>query len=440
MSADPYIPDPFDGPVPPHNLDAERAVLGAVLLSNVVLDPLLNEVQLRPAHFYRDRHRTIWARMVAMSDAGENVDVVTLTAALRAAGELVAAGGESAVDDLASAVPNVGAVLDYAQVLVADADFRNSLSAGHELVASSLRRDLDGRARAEAMLAQPITSEALTYDSGQLVGMVERHLDDPDPEVFPTPWKGINDFMAGGLRRGEVMLVGGHTSHGKSVVVDQIGDHCRLKQFKVHVWINEMTPRQRALRTAARAAGIDFGRLQRNRLTGLERGEIKAVLLDMAGGGMAGMTDAAGESAEDIARSIRRIRPDVAIVDILHLIPYDDEKDLRRISQVLNRASKQADCAVIATVHLNDGRRPTGTSAVLPRPGLPDIKGASALRQDADHVLFVFREQDPETAAPLNDASLYLSKCRPGQLGGISARFEGARMRLVQAENRLEAA
>ncbi|MEJ7787957.1 MAG: AAA family ATPase, partial [Solirubrobacteraceae bacterium] len=136
------------GVAPPHNIAAECGVLGAVLLSDVVLPALLLDEGLKPEHFYRDTHRVIWSAMSAMSDAGQHVDVLTLAAHLDDAGTLQAAGGQAAIDGLTGGVPGLGGIRRYAQIVIEDWRWRQRVDAAHEQLAATNDRDEAAHQRA----------------------------------------------------------------------------------------------------------------------------------------------------------------------------------------------------------------------------------------------------------------------------------------------------
>lgn len=412
--------------IAPHSLEGERALIGTVMLANNVLDQLLTEVRVRPEHFYNGRHRLIFQAMVEMFDEEMPIDHLTLVEYLQRTQRLTEAGGRSTVEQLCAEVPATASIRTYAENVVADADWRNTLSGAYELQQAALTRDQERRQKAEGILAAPVRADAHTYDGQALAESVHQHLMQEEVEVFPTPWAPINYKLNGGLRRGEVMLLGGWTSHGKSVAADQIIEHNHQRGARCRTYINEMTARQRALRSASRLSGVNFGRMLAGTLTTQERDRVVNHLPQVAK--LPPITDAAGLSAEDIARSIRRARPDVALVDILHLIDYADESDLRRISRVFKTCAIQADCVIVATIHLNE-RRASNVSAVMPRPGMSDIKGSSSLKQDASVVAFVHRQQDPQTGEPLPEGELYLMKNRDGELGGVGVRLNPHRIR-----------
>lgn len=399
--------------------EAEDAVLGAVLLSDRVLRPLLAD-GLRPTHFRDVQRQAIFAAMIAIADEGHRPDSVTLA---------VKTGFDArAIDKLAGAVPNVGNVRAYSRRVIEVAGWRRRHFAASRLIEAVEVENEEMAAQAEAeLVARDEASVGSTYTTDQLKALMidEFILAGQRAEGFPLIFPRMTSTAR--LRRGQMMLIGGWTSHGKTVVLDQILERCHTAKHKVHLYLNEMTPQERVMRTLARRTGIWTDALERGELSAAQQRQVSEELDDLP----FGITDAAGWSASDIARHMQFQKADVYGLDILHLIEYEDEAGLRSISRTLNQATKpsQANCALIATVHLNDAR---ATAATLPQPTGRDIKGASALRQDTDKLLFVHREQDTK-GTPSNEALLYLQKNRQGKLGAWPAYFNDDRMRFEVA-------
>jgi replicative DNA helicase len=147
-----------NGIPPPHNTEAEKCVLGAVLIAPSCLPKLLVEEGLRAEHFYRDSHRTIFAAMSAMNDAGRGVDIVTLTAWLHNRGTLDEIGGRASLDELCGGVPGLGNVREYARIVIAAWRWHERLIAAYELQAAVIAFD---EARFEAAVARAIASRAV---------------------------------------------------------------------------------------------------------------------------------------------------------------------------------------------------------------------------------------------------------------------------------------
>jgi replicative DNA helicase len=215
-------------------------------------------------------------------------------------------------------------------------------------------------------------------------------------------------------------LVGGWSSHGKSVVTDQILEHFAKKGLKCHLYINEMGVEDRVARSVARTTGVSYQRLVQHKTLPDEKKKVKDIVKD--GCPWFDITECAGWSIHELAYDIKSRSYDVIAVDILHLFDYESEIELARISRLLNRTAKQSNCHILATVHLNEYRV---TDTVRPRPVLRDIRGSGMLKNDADNVIFIHREQDPQSGDPLPPATIYTAKVRNGEMGNVSLMFNG---------------
>ena len=296
-------------------------------------------------------------------------------------------------------------------------------------------QDRDLLEKAETMLVRRDQGSSDTHDPDALRHGVFSYLESQDDGGYPLPIPAVSDLLAGGLRPGETTLVGGWTSHGKSIWVDQCLERCAGVGAHCHLYINEMMTTARSLRTVARLSGVPYSRLRRRNL---EQDHHKAVLDTLNGGLPFGITQCSGWSAADIARDMRYRRYDVVGVDILHLIDHREERDLAQISSTLTAAAKVSGSHLIAAVHLNEER---AKQALLPPPVLRDIRGSGMLKNDADNVLFVHRWQEEQRGpdgeltgffVPGAEAGIIVAKARHGEVGGIKAKFEGERMRFIR--------
>lgn len=390
--------------------DMEQAALSCVLLSATWLPKML-EVGLRAEHFYSDDERACFEAMVLLYDEGHTIDTLTVGRRSKLDQEFVAF--------LSSAAPQASSALTYAKQLVALGERRKLMAAGQLLSDAGASGDLELREQAEALLASRTGSENKTYNPDQLVVRFFDRLERGEGKAWPLPSVRLNKLV-GGLRPGEVTLIGGWTSHGKSVLLDDI--LCHVSDYATaHLFINEMTADERVDRMVAKRTGIPSMRVSNK--DELSQDELKRVVQAITGLPY-GITEAAGWTVQEIRREIRRRNYDVVGVDIIHLIEYREERDLAQISRVLNIAAKETGCHILATVHLKDERL---KSAVPPPPTLSDIKGAGSLKQDADNVMFVYRECD-EMGSPQSDSKIWFAKARQGQTGGINASFIGNRM------------
>lgn len=414
---------------PKQSLEAEAAVLGAILLSDNVLEPLLTEVRIRPRHFYRDKHRRVFAAMCSLYDAGTPIDTLTVSEAV--ATEVLDITDDAItadfVDGLCAGVPSITNAKAYAQRVVTLARWREDQRLANELLEAAQAEDPEKRDRAMSILLQPdAAAAAVSSTPDELKQLVWDHLESGEDEAWPWPeMPRLTELTLGGRRRGGVSLIGGWTSHGKSVWLDQILEADGDTGLSTWLYINEMSRHERVCRTISRRAGIPMERILRNRLNDDERATVVGALNKIP----LGMTDAAGWSAEEIARDARGRGLDSIGVDILHNIDHKDEADLRRMMMVFKNLALQADAHVIVTVHLNTRRL---DKLVQPAPTRGDIRGSGMLANLADNVMFVHRQQDERTGFPKPGAWIYFVKVRTGEVGGSRAYLDGARVKFTE--------
>lgn len=397
------------------DVDAEEAIIGFLLVYPKGV-PIALESGLAPGHFWAPTHQDVYAAILKRYDHELPIDAHLIEVDLKApAGSVDILTGGHYVD--------AGRLRPYSQRVVELALWRSRLHTSAAMQVACEAQNENAFATCERELATSHRPDETTYSPPQLAEQVYKMLEGGE-ECFRWPWIRLDAVTSGGMRRGEVTLIGGHTSHGKSVVLDQVLEHAVEQGHKVHLFINEMTPRQRTARTVARRAGVLLGNLLQNELSDGQRGKVLRALNDLP----FAITDAAGWNEVQIARAIRRMRCDVIGIDILHLIEHRDERDIARISAELNRAAKMADCHILATVHLNENRVMGQTR---PMPTIGDIRGSGMLKNDADNVMFVYREQDADTGYPQHEGTIYFSKVRSGTPGGMPVTFDGARMQFT---------
>lgn len=377
----------------PHDLNAEEAIVGGILMAGTIPPDVL-DTGLTDAHFYR--HGNVFRLAVKLHDDGTRIDTITLPEAKDAAGP----------------VPDLGNLPTYARRIVDKARWRDRRQAGHLLMEAAAGENEEQVALAERMLLAP-AEHAQVYVKERLQDLAWRGVDKPEPPGWRMP------FFKKRLKRGTLHLWGGWTSHGKSVWVDQIARELDEQGANVWAWLNEMTAKERMDRLVSAKTGIALDRIEAGLLTtGDEYGAVLKALENIP----FQIVECPGWTAEAICRDIRIRRPDVAVVDILHNVPYRDERDLASICLTFANTAKLADCCIIATVHLN---RSGIVGAARPHPVMHHIKGASAFEQIADLVGMVWRQDDETTGRPQANGQLYTLKVRQGSPEGYPVLLDG---------------
>lgn len=410
------------------SIESEEAVLGAVLLNKEALEQIA-DLRLKPGDFYRAQYERIFKSMQRIYDAGGNVDLLTVKEDLRRHGDLEAVGGAGAIEALSAAPPVVGHVRDYARRVKVLAGLREENNAALALVNANAFEDSERReeALAQLMLASEADPDA-SSDPKALAALLIEHIDSEGAGVMELPFAIANSDMGGGFRPGGLTLLGGHSSHGKTAMADQITEYIANAGHPAWAYINEMSRLERACRAAAKISGVDGKRVLRGKLDAADMKKIMAAIPRIP----FGITDAVGWTAGEIARDIRRSkRKGIVLVDMLHEIPYDGtETGLAENCRLLSQAAKLSGCHVLATVHLSEKRV---DGPLRKPPTLGEIRASGSLKNIADNVLFVWRKQDPKSGFPQEEGFFYAAKVRGGTLWSQPVLFLGRRLEFVAA-------
>lgn len=426
---------------PPHNLEAEQSVLGAILLSDVTLYGLVIEDGLRPEDFYRGRHGAIYQAMLELYEQSEPVDVLTVTEHLRKKSRLEEAGGESEIHSLAAAVPTAGNVRHYAQIVVENALLRRLLVTTHEIQSSVANREGDPRQLVEqaerAMLEVAHDERQGDFRSvGEVLGdEVEKlhklSLEKTALTGTPSGFKDL-DELTGGFQPGNLIILAARPSMGKSALVTNIAENASLEHGKAvalfSLEMSESELAQRFLASQATIKGEDLrkGKVPENRwskvLEASDRLSRAPLYVD----------DSSDIGMLDIRAKSRRLHAQhpgglgLIIVDYLQLLRSDHRIENRveqvgQMSRGMKILARELGVPVIGLSQLN--------RAVESRPDkvplLSDLRESGQIEQDADLVVFIYRDEyyDDESER-IGEADLIIAKHRNGALGKVTLTFQ----------------
>ena len=393
-------------PVPPQNLDAEESVLGAVLMSASALQAAA-EV-LEPEHFYRQSHALVFETANELAAAGEPVDAITVANALERKGKLSEAGGKQRIHELASIVPATGNTAHYARIVQQEHTLRQLIFAGSNI--ARLGYEAPGEIdelieRAEQLLSGAVkTTGATSFETpeDELTALVD---DIREATRTQTPIFGLRtglpdlDQALTGFHPGTLILAAGRPGMGKSALAQNIAENVAEAEGNV-AWLTlEMSKRELLIRALARQAKIDTvvlrqGLLKQEQLQPFadakERVENiynKRIFVE----------DSPAVTASRLRAEIRRIHRQhdvqLVVVDYLQLmIPGEDldsrQEQIAAISRSLKLLAKELQIPVLALSQLNRKLENRENK----RPSLADLRDSGALEQDADVVLFLYRD------------------------------------------------
>ena len=436
------------GAAPPHSIEAEQSVLGAMLLSDRTHYAFVIEEGLKVEDFYRERHREVFESMLALFTAGESIDVLTVTEHLRSRGRLDSAGGQAEIDALTAAVPAVGNLRQYAQIVRDRALLRRLLTASYEIQASVHGHEAPPRELVE--WAERAVLE-VAHDDRQkdfrLVGEVLhaevrkwQELSAEGRSLTGTP-SGFADLdsITGGFQPGNLIIIAARPSMGKSALVTNMAENVALNKDHrrpVALFSLEMSEAELAQRFIASQASIKGDDLRKGRLR--DEAKWKRVLRT------AGEYDAAplyvDDSSDigimDVRAKARRLHQQamaeygglgLVIVDYLQLMRADSRIENRvqqvgEMSRGLKILARELSVPVIALSQLSRGVE----SRTDKRPMLSDLRESGQIEQDADLVMFIYRDEYyfPETTDKPGEAELIIAKHRNGGLGDVPLTFQ----------------
>lgn len=413
--------------VPPQDLEAEKNLLGAILVLPDFLAAVQAEVGLRPEDFYLDSHRLIFGAMLRLAGDGKPTDELLVSDLLGSDGDLEKVGGKHRVYEIAAKVPAAGNALHYAGLVRDKARWRRRLEAAQEAQKAAAGGDEDAFARALAGLSDDRERNRSFYDEERQRGLVLNLLEGKTKAEFFWPLGKLNDLQSGGMRRGQLIVLSGYTSEGKSHFAGQLLDRNR-RHGRVCLYDNEMEPAEQAARRATRATGISYGKIINAGLDDQQRERLRTHLDGDAGWPI---VDTAGWTVDEVALDIRRHRWDFVVVDILHNFPFENEREIAAAVARLKAAAKLARCCIVLVAHVNRGGI---TGGIRRRPVRSDLRWSGEIENLADAVCFVYREQDPETFEATEYGAIYFDKCRGGDTGGEAVHFDRDHLRFLAAE------
>jgi replicative DNA helicase len=257
-------------PDPPQAVEAEQALLGALMTSRGILRAVLVQSGLRREHFGSEKHRAIFAACQRIAARGEDVDAITVWAQLERDEDVPAGITRSELSDLASNVPAPGNAPQYAGLVIEAAVLRAKREAALTILEGVADHDDRRILRGIEAASADVTDAAGPTEPHELRSALLDYLREPKPpEVLELPWATLNGFIgAGGMLRGELCLLAGWTNIGKSIALDQLMGAFATQGYRTWMFCTEMSWLERMCRWVAAQTGIEYRRLiRREKLT-----------------------------------------------------------------------------------------------------------------------------------------------------------------------------
>ncbi|RQW85839.1 MAG: replicative DNA helicase [Geobacter sp.] len=427
--------------LPPQSIEAEMSILGGILLDNEAINRVLDI--LVPEDFYRESHRKIMRAMIELNEHREPCDLITLTTILKKRGEIEEVGGAPYLTTLVDYVPTAANIAYYSKIVKEKAISRNLITAATEIVTDGFddQADIDelldkaqkaifqiseNRINTPYFALNLILKDAIKY-IGELYEKKE--------SVTGVPTGFIDlDQKTAGFQRGDLIIIAGRPSMGKTAFALNIAQYAAVHaqpSYPVVVFSLEMSKEQLVTRLLCSEARVDASRLRTGHLV---EGDWDKIMrgADKLFEAKIFIDDTPAISVMEMRAKARRLKAEhgigMIVVDYLQLMrggssPESRQQEISEISRSLKALAKELSVPVVALSQLNRGLE----SRTDKRPIMSDLRESGAIEQDADIIMFVYRDEvyNKENPDVKGRAEIIIGKQRNGPIGTVDLTFLG---------------
>ncbi|RCS59898.1 replicative DNA helicase [Parvibium lacunae] len=429
--------------VPPHSVEAEQSVLGGLLLDNAAWDRIADVI--REEDFYRFDHRLIFQQLSRLISNGKPADVITVFEALQNAGKVNDAGGLPYLNSLAQNTPSAANIGRYAEIVRDRSILRRLVTISDEISAAAFnpqgketKQILDEAEQKVFHISEERARGGSGFQAlpGLLSQVVERidelYHRDNESDITGVP-SGFSDLdkMTSGLQPGDMVVVAGRPSMGKTAFSLNIGSHVAVEEgLPVAVFSMEMPGTQLAMRMLGSVGRLDQHRVRTGRLTDDDWPRLTHAIQKMQDAQLY-IDETPALSVIELRSRARRLarqcgKLGLIIIDYIQLMAGDGSEnratELSEISRSLKALAKELNCPLIALSQLNRGleQRPNK------RPVMSDLRESGAIEQDADVIIFIYRDEVYNPDSPdKGTAEIIIGKQRNGPIGTVRLTFLG---------------
>ena len=430
--------------VPPHSIEAEQSVLGGLLLDNAAYERLTD--LLSDDDFYRHDHRLIWQHIARLINLSRPADVITVNESLTSAGKAQEVGGLSYLNALAHNTPSAANIRRYAEIVRERSMLRKLVAVADDIAATALnpqgkeaRQLLDeAESRVFKIAQEGARSSQGFQEIHPLLAQVVQRIDDlyhreGDSDVTGIPTGFIDlDRMTSGLQGGDLVIVAGRPSMGKTSFSMNVAEHVAIEQgLPVAVFSMEMGAVQLAMRMLGSVGLLDQHRMRTGKLLTDDWPRVTHAVQRMQNAQVY-IDETPGLTAVDLRARARRLarqcgRLGMIVIDYIQLMSSSGggenrATEISEISRALKSLAKELDCPVVCLSQLNRSleQRPNK------RPVMSDLRESGAIEQDADVILFIYRDEVYNPDSPdKGTAEIIIGKQRNGPIGTVRLTFQG---------------
>ena len=439
--------------VPPHDDAAEQSVLGAILIDK---DAMIEVAEfLRSEHFYFDAHAAIYGAMLTLYEAHEPLDVVSVTSQLKKEGTLKTVGGASVVSALLDAVPTSAHALKYARIIQENFTKRRLIELGARVTELAFREQgeaqeiLDSAEQEIFAISQAATKRDFIPIKDALASSFDR-LDELHKRAgglrgVPTGFSDI-DFKLAGMQDANLLILAARPGTGKTAMILNISQYVAVKEkIPVGIFSLELSKEELVDRLLVSQADIDAWKLKTGKLSDDDFTRLSEAMGELAEAPIF-IDDTPGLNILEMRTKARRLQVEhgvkLIVVDYLQLADsgrkFDNRvQEVSVISQSLKNLARELRVPVLACSQLSRAVESRGSRV----PELSDLRESGSIEQDADVVMFLYREEGDQTQwGEQIPTKLRVAKHRNGPLGEVDLIFRGDRIRFYGIERKREEA
>jgi replicative DNA helicase len=428
----------FAGHVPPYNLEAEESVLGACLLSREAMANVLEVV--RADDFYKPAHTEMFNAMLELYGRGEPIDAVTLAEELRRRGTLEPLGGKSYIFTLVQTVPTAGSAVHYAKIVEENALLRRLIDAAHNIseMAYAVPEDVENAIDYSEDLIYKVSQRRDNQDFQPLRELLTENMEVVEKLYergssitgLPTGFTELDNITAG-FQPSNLIVIAARPAMGKSALAVSIAQHVAVEQnTPVVIFSLEMSKMELTQRLMCAEARVDSNRLRRGQLQDADWPKLSHALGRLAEAPIF-IDDTASVSIMEMRAKCRRLKAKhglgLVIVDYLQLMQPTSRsrgdnrvQEIGDISRSLKILARELELPVIAVSQLSRNVEHRTDK----RPMLADLRDSGSIEQDADIVMFIYRDEVYNPDSPQKGiAEVIVSKHRSGPIGKIDLAF-----------------
>lgn len=430
--------------LPPQSLEAEASVLGSLILANDAINRIAD--MLIAQDFYKRTNQIIYSAILYLFEQGEPVDVLSVSSRLTETKELENIGGISLLTSLVNSVPTSSHVVHYAKIVRKKRILRQLIEASHEIAALGWRESEDvektldeAEKKIFSISQQSLQQEFLGLKSAleDAFNRIDKlHRGDGALRGVPTGFSALDNILAG-LQNSDLIILASRPSLGKTTLALDIARNVAKSGTPVGIFSLEMSKEQLVDRLIASEAGVDLWRLRTGKLSmdgdDNDLGRIQEAMGVLAEAPIF-IDDAVSATILQMRTMARRLKSEhnvgLIIVDYLQLMEGRGDTDNRvqqisEISRSLKHLARELDIPVLALSQLS--RAVESRSPQIPK--LSDLRESGSIEQDADVVMFIYREdREKRDSEKKNIAEIHIAKHRNGPVGKIDLYFDEKRV------------